>query len=133
MSDCCSNASHPKKHRCPANGLECAEVPARTISHHIKNPWQWDAAGQRYFFCDDPGCDIVYFGEDNATIKTSQLRTVAKGPFALLCHCFGVTRSDALKDPGIRNFVVEKTKQGLCSCDTSNPSGRCCLKDFPRK
>jgi hypothetical protein len=28
--------------------------------------------------------------------------------------------------------VMAQTKAGLCSCDTSNPSGRCCLKDFPK-
>jgi len=38
----------------------------------------------------------------------------------------------ALADPGIRDFVVAQTRLGLCACDTRNPSGRCCLIDFPR-
>ena len=141
MADCCTESdcktTHPKKHRCPVNGIEYAEVTARTITHHIKNSWLWQDKGQRYFFCDDPGCEVVYFGEDGSAILASQLRTPVgvkdASDDALLCYCFGVTRADALNDPEIRNFVVAQTKQGLCACDTGNPSGRCCLKDFPRK
>jgi hypothetical protein len=141
MTDCCSSAGctavHPKKRRCPANGIEYAEVSARTIAHHIKQSWKWPDNGQRYYFCDDPACDVVYFGEDGSVILKSQLRTLvgvkeASGD-APLCYCFGVTRADAQSDPHIRDFVAAQTKLGLCSCDTSNPSGRCCLKYFPRE
>ncbi len=30
---------------------------------------------QALFFCDDPECEVVYFGEDGSTILKSQLRT----------------------------------------------------------
>lgn len=141
MSDCCPStdceASHPRKHRCPANGREYSEVSAKTIAHHIRDSWTWVGDAGRYFFCDDPSCDVVYFGDDGTTILKSQLRTRVgvkeAADNALVCYCFGVTKADALKDPGIRDFVVAQTRQGLCSCDTSNPSGRCCLKDFPAK
>ena len=140
MSDCCttseSKATHPRKRLCPGNGGEGMEVQARTIAHHIRHAWQWNDNGSRYYFCADPECDIVYFGDDGSVILKSQLRTLvgvkeACGE-ALACYCFGVTKADALSDFGIRNFVVLQTKLGLCSCDTSNPSGRCCLKNFPR-
>ena len=133
MAHCCSAQSfdtdRPRKRRCPENGIECSEVSTRTVGHHIKNPWHWDDRGRRYFFCDDPDCDIVYFGDDDSIILKSQVRTRVED---MLCFCYGVTRADALSDPGIRDYVVEQTKQGLCSCDTSNPSGQCCLKNFPR-
>lgn len=137
MSDCCSPSTpHTKKHRCPHNGIEYAEVSARTIAHHIRQSWSWQDLGRRYFFCDDPDCDVVYFGDDDSVILKSQLRTRVgvkeAGDDALLCYCFGISRADALGDPAIRDYVVEKTRQGLCSCETSNPSGRCCLKDFPK-
>lgn len=140
MSDCCSLSDskpvHPNKHRCPVNGIEYAEVSARTIAHHIKHAWQWDGNGRRFFFCEDPDCDVVYFGDDDSVILTSQLKTEVgvktTAEHATLCYCFGVTRADALNDPAIRNYVVAQTRLGLCSCDTSNPSGRCCLKNFPR-
>jgi hypothetical protein len=50
----------------------------------------------------------------------------------MLCYCFGVTKADARSDPGIKKFVMAQTKLGLCACEMRNPSGRCCLPDFPR-
>jgi hypothetical protein len=140
MSDCCTppadTAAHPRKRSCPGHGGACAEVSARTIAHHLKQPWHWQDRGVQYYFCDDPACDIVYFGDDGSTIRKDQLRTAIgikdAAPAALLCYCFGVTRADAARDPAIRNYVQQQTKLGLCTCDTRNPSGRCCLKDFPR-
>jgi hypothetical protein len=78
----------------------------------------------------------VYFGADGSTIVRSQLRTRVgvkeAADDSLLCYCFGVGKADLQRDPAIRDFVVEQTKAGRCSCETSNPSGRCCLKDFPK-
>ena len=140
MSDCCSSSScgtsHPTKYRCPGNGQEYPEVSVRTVVHHIKDAWAWESTGRRYFFCDDPVCEIVYFGDDGSSILKSQLRTHvgSKEPSDnfLLCYCFGVTKADYSTNPAVRDFVIAQTKVGLCSCETSNPSGRCCLKDFPK-
>lgn len=140
MSDCCCSSkcetSHPVKHRCPVNGVEYPEVPKRTITHHIKQSWEWDGKDQPYYFCDDPDCDVVYFGMDDSVIVRSQVRTVVgekeSSDDAMLCYCYGATMADALQEKGIRDFVIEKTKVGDCSCETSNPSGTCCLKYFPR-
>lgn len=135
MGDCCktSENAHPRKRRCPANGLEYPEVSAGTIALHIKDPWLWDGKGMRHYYCDDPACDVVYFGEDDTVILKSQLRTEVKSAAAPLCYCFGVGMDDALENPQIRDYVVSQTRQGLCACDARNPYGRCCLKDFPRK
>lgn len=141
MIDCCSSSDckseHPRKRKCPANGIDCSEVTARTIVHHIQNAWGCRLEAQHYFYCDDPNCEIAYFGDDGSVILKSQLRTTSgwhAGPSenAVLCYCFGVTKADALDDSRIRDYVLTQTKLGLCSCETSNPSGRCCLKDFPR-
>ena len=35
----------------------------------------WDDKGQPYYFCDDPECDVVYFGLDDSLILKSQVRT----------------------------------------------------------
>jgi len=32
----------------------------------------------------------------------------------------------------IKAFVIQQTKEGLCACESRNPSGRCCLADFRR-
>lgn len=139
MSDCCTsgkgNTQGKKTHRCPVNGLEYSLVSERTIKHHIKQSWQWQGHGKHYYFCEDPDCDVVYFADDDSVIVKSQLRNEvgikSTSENALLCYCFGVTRADALSNPEVRDFVVAQTKDGLCSCETSNPSGRCCLKNFP--
>lgn len=140
MSECCSasgcNNAHSKRQCCPVNGHECAGVGARTIAHHIKEAWRWQPTAKRYFFCDDPTCELVYFGDDGSTILKSQLRmppgVKETSDDRLLCYCYGITKRDFLNNPATRDFVVAQTKAGQCSCDTSNPSGRCCLKDFPK-
>ncbi len=79
MSNCCSSRESnekPKKHQCPVNGNECKTVSIKTIQHHIKQPWNWAVSDQSYYFCDDPDCDVVYFGEDDSVILKAELRTV---------------------------------------------------------
>ena len=139
MSNCChsecTTGLPTKTHTCPVNGQEYKSVAQKTILHHITSPWDWTEKQQGYYFCDDPNCDVVYFGEDNSVITKSDLRTVVGikecKPDSLACYCFGVSNSDALHHPDIRDFIVQKTKAGICSCDTSNPAGRCCLRYFP--
>lgn len=141
MADCCTSTdcktSNPNKRRCPVGGKECSEVSARTIAYHIRDSWKWNDKAGRYFFCDDPACAVVYFGDDGSIIQKPQLRTRlgVKDTFddTLVCYCFGVTRANALDDSSIRDYVLTQTKNKLCSCETCNPSGRCCLKDFPAK
>ena len=133
----CTDRLPSKTHTCPVNAQEYKSVALKTVLHHINSPWEWMEKQQGYFFCDDPNCDVVYFGEDDSVITTSEIRTVvgikACTPDALTCYCFGVSNLDAQLHPDIRDFVVRKTKAGMCSCDTSNPSGHCCLKIFPAK
>jgi len=139
MNDCCDTSrgdtTWPRKHRCPVNGLVYAQVPTKTLLHHINRPWTWIGREQGYYFCDDPECDVVYFGEDDSQIRRQDLRTPVgvkqHSPDALLCYCFGVSRSDAANCTAARDYVVHMVREGMCACATSHPSGRCCLKDFP--
>lgn len=140
MSNCCASSCNEKtptrRHRCPVNGLEYFEVSEKTLLHHIKSPWMRSNKKQEYYYCDDPNCDVVYFGEDDSLIRKFELKTPIgikeEKPDSLICYCFGITRAEAMKTPGIKKYVVQKTKEGMCTCETSNPSGRCCLKDFTR-
>jgi hypothetical protein len=137
MTNCCntSQAVQPKKHVCPVNGKPCSEVSVGTVMHHINQPWNYPLSDQAYFFCDDPDCEVVYFSQDNTTIKTDSLRTKVgikeQTEKALICYCFGINRQQSKSSPWAKAFVIEQTKNHRCSCNTSNPSGRCCLKDFP--
>ncbi|MCF6281578.1 MAG: hypothetical protein L3J28_05075 [Candidatus Polarisedimenticolaceae bacterium] len=137
MSDCCSKSapSEAAKNGCPACEARCKSVESATILHHLKKPWATPLTEQHYYFCDSPTCEVVYFGQNGTLLKRSDLRTVVgikegRGD-APLCYCFNVSKFDAVANPAIFSFVMEQTKKGLCSCTTSNPSGRCCLKDFP--
>lgn len=107
---------------CDSNGEGCKPVTGDT-------GWR---------FCDSPDCDVVYFSEEGDTHFTkSQLKvpvgvkeTSGERP---LCYCFGHSvgsikeelrtkgRSDALED------IRAKMKDPGCHCETSNPSGSCCL------
>ena len=139
MNHCCSTPREdtiaPSRRRCPVNGLEYSNVPVKTLLHHIRKPWMWNSKVQGYYFCDDPECDVVYFGQDGSQIRRADLRTPVgvkeDSPDAMVCYCFGVSRSEALQLPATREYVIRNTREGLCSCETSNPSGRCCLKDLP--
>jgi len=57
------------------NGKEYKEVSRKTMMHHIKDPWNWKGKSQSYYFCDDPSCDVVYFGQDDSVIDKTQIRT----------------------------------------------------------
>lgn len=108
----------------------------RTILHHIRNPWAWTPSAAQYFYCDNLDCDVAYFGADDSVILKSQLRsrlTMTEVETSnLLCYCFGATMRDIERNPGIRDFIIAHTKSGDCSCETSNPSGACCLGRLPK-
>lgn len=149
MSDCCGSScdsnsdekkSSPRKFTCPVNNEEYVSVSVKTILHHLKSPWEKEQhielGEEQYYFCTDPECDVIYFGLNGSVITKSELRTLVgikeKDEEALICYCFGVSKAAAKKVPEIKKFVTQKTKENLCACDTRNPSGRCCLKDFPK-
>lgn len=145
MNDCCadhvisnrSSANYPKSHTCPANGKSYSSVKHKTILHHIIHPWNKSLTEQGYYFCSDPACEVVYFGQDNTMINNDSLRTTvwqkSIDENSTICYCFGITKKLALTDKNIKSFVIEHTKNSFCSCETSNPSGHCCLKDFPKE
>jgi hypothetical protein len=103
--------------------------------HHIKQPWSHKLSDQQYY-CGNPSCDVVYLSEDTTIIKKSGIRTSIgvkeQSGDALICFCFGVSKAEAASNEDVKNFVIKQTKESMCSCDTANPSGRCCLKDFPK-
>lgn len=144
---CCSSSSNKsspndsaKRHNCPKSGTQCLQVPYFTVLQHIKKPWsiKFEKLNEKtYYFCTDPDCEVVYFSEDNSIINKSELRTLVgikelKNDDAMACYCFDITFVEARNDNKLKQFVVDKTKNNFCSCESQNPSGRCCLKDFPR-
>lgn len=120
----------------PLNAEDATDVLAKQHERSYgKDAWFSTPGSQRDFFCADPACAAVYFADDGSILLTSPLRTQIgvkqvsdDSPW---CYCVGVTRADFPDQPATKDFVITQTMAGLCSCDTRNPSGRCCLKDFP--
>jgi len=130
----CQEKSRPTRCDCPSCGTGCAAVAIKTILHHLKQPWVHTFSEEKYYFCSTPGCDVVYFSEDGDVISKSGIRTSIgikeKTDDALICFCFGVSKLETESIINIKRFVIEQTKKSMCSCETANPSGKCCLKDF---
>jgi hypothetical protein len=147
MDNCCDNqtsnkkgnekSSFPRKFTCPVNEQQYTEVAKKTILQHIKSPWNMQLKEQQYYFCDDPNCDVVYFGLTGSVINKNELRTVVgkkeKSDEMLVCYCFGVSKKIAKEHVEVKAYVTQQTKDKNCACDVRNPSGRCCLKDFPKE
>jgi hypothetical protein len=140
MSNFCSSenkSSLTGKHICPDCERLSRRVSATTISHHLIAPWQWLEEEKNHYFCEAPDCDVVYFSEDGWTAACKDVRTTIglKNPSdgeALICYCFGVGNDEAAANPEVKTYVINKTKAQACACETRNPAGRCCLKDFPK-
>ena len=133
-----NNIGITSKAVCPVNGQTYSQISRRTVLHQVRKPWQRKLTAQNYYYCDDPNCDVVYFGNDRQVILQDELRqSVGQKSFAPdrpLCYCFDILMSDLQTEQEqdiLKTFVAEKTKDSACDCEIRNPSGKCCLKDFP--
>ena len=147
---CCSPLSNnhssdnpAKQHGCPKCGRKCIQVPYSTVLQHLKKPWSLELNNTNkqnknaYYFCAGADCDVVYSTDNDSLIDKSELRTLVgikelKNNDAMTCYCFDITLGEAKKNIELKQFVVYMTKNKLCACESQNPSGRCCLKDFPK-
>ena len=140
MSDCCTSSSGSQsktlKRECPACKQIALGVPIRTMLHHIKDVWLYRLSGEQYYFCRTQDCDVVYFEENGEILSKADIRTrigiKEQDDNTLICNCFGINKAVAATDKKAKEFVVKQTKESSCACETANPSGRCCLKDFPK-
>lgn len=128
----------PKKAVCPVNGHTYPQVGLRTILHHVKKPWQRELTSKTYYFCDDPDCDVVYFGDNQQLIRQAELRLPvgqkSSSDDREICYCFDIRMNDlqtARDISKLKDYVMALTKDASCDCEIRNPSGRCCLRDFP--
>lgn len=53
----------------------------------------------------------------------------------LVCYCFQISRGDIEQDVresggrSVPHFIRSEIRAGHCSCETLNPTGKCCLGD----
>jgi hypothetical protein len=101
-----------------------------------------EQVGQRnYRFCSDSECQVVYFSEECDTTFVKEDLRVRVGlkdrvdPIPL-CYCFGFDEKDVREDLAekgwshIPQLIAGLIKQGMCACETRNPSGACCLGEI---
>lgn len=105
--------------------------------HQVQFPNNQSLPEGDYGFCSSKDCTTGYFSS-SAVIPKTQLRAFQPGQQPMLCHCFDISESiyrSALADgtaTAMKAFVVQQTKEGLCACESRNPSGRCCLANFKK-
>lgn len=138
----CNGNGDSKTADCPLNGQPCARVSRHTVLHQLRKPWARRLTAHEYYFCPDPDCDVVYFSHES-TLGRSELRQSvgqkSREDNRTICYCFDMSLRDIISDRGsgkgdsCREFVIEHTRRSECDCETRNPSGRCCLLDFPRR
>jgi NAD(P)H-nitrite reductase large subunit len=93
----------------------------------------------QYYFCTEPGCDVVYFPSNPEASAFSRadllVRVGAKetGDDATICYCFGITHGHIREEveatgqcPAAEKIKAE-IQAGRCACEVKNPSGKCCL------
>jgi hypothetical protein len=141
MTHCCNtNSSIPGKAVCPINGQLYAQISRRAVLHQVRQPWRRDLTAQQYYFCDDSNCEVVYFGDDQQVILQHDVRQPvgqkSTAPDKPVCYCFDIRLTDLQTDNDrirLKTFVTEQTRSSACDCEIRNPSGKCCLRDFPNK
>lgn len=140
MSDsCCSGKAASQQLACPGCGGSAATVPAVTLQHQLTQPWRLHLDADHFFFCEQTGCDVVYFSAGGTVFHTDALRQPVGQKSTrqdrMLCYCFDIRYSDladAETARKCRDYVINETRADHCACEQRNPSGRCCLRDFPK-
>lgn len=96
-----------------------------------------------FSFCSAPDCPVVYFEEQGShKFTVDDLRVpvgvkVKADPIPL-CYCFGVDESHIRAEifrtgtTTIPTRISALIREGLCACETRNPSGVCCLGEVNR-
>ncbi len=128
--------------RCVECGVEGRRVERQTILHHLKHEHLARLNGERYRFCPDANCAVVYFSENGVRFIVNEVREVVSakttGDRRPICYCFGFTEGDAREEidragtSTIPKQISELIKAGMCACEVRNPAGMCCLGEVNR-
>lgn len=128
---CCSTSNISKKIKeCPICHSESEKVRKETVSSLLKDENQDLPDSEELYYCNNHDCDLVYFSESQTFYKSS-LKTNIDGK---VCFCFDISKTE-LKEEG-KAKTLDKIKTNMtnigCSCETKNPSGKCCTIQIKR-
>ena len=147
MSECCSinepPVAPPSVMACPRCGSRSKQVETLTVKSLVRH-LPFGMAPAQYYFCEAPGCDVVYFpsNPDAPSFRRPDLwvRVGVKemqDPIPV-CYCFGISRHniwEEIEQTGkstLAERIKAEVKAGNCACEVKNPSGKCCLGDVIR-
>lgn len=146
MSDCCAvgdGSNTPAVMTCPVDGARSKQVGLLTVKSLVRQ-LPLGMPSTQYYFCEAPGCDVVYFPLDpqaplfrrgDLNVRVGSKETANPIP---ICYCFGFTQKDIQReiaetgDSTIADRISAEVKAGNCACELKNPSGKCCLGDVAR-
>ncbi len=122
--------------RCGAEGRKVAPLTMRSLLSAGAQS-RFDET-REFLFCKTEACGVVYFGARRSEQYLQADLTVpvlqkSNDPSRLVCYCFGHTveaiREDAVRTGAstIVDDITEKCREGLDSCEETNPQGSCCL------
>src|SRR5215217_2000978 len=135
-----SESLSPACEKCSGQGRP---VSRKTVMLMLKPDLLDQAMTGKYSFCSARDCPVVYFEEEgNRCFTVDDLRTrvglKGKEDPIPLCYCFGFDEShlrDEISRTGettIPEKISRLIREGLCACDTRNPSGLCCLGEVTK-
>jgi Zinc binding domain len=128
----------PMLQRCATCKEQGRRVSRKTVLLMLKPHLLEQAFTGTFSFCEASDCPVVYFEEQGSRVfSEDDLRLIVgvkakTGPIPL-CYCFGFDEShvrDEISQRGnttIPERVSRLIRDGLCACETRNPSGACCL------
>lgn len=145
MSDCCelpapAAVTDDRCQRCGQNGRR---VSRETLESLLKREARERLTEDPYNFDSQPQCDVVYFSNESRSYfyksdLTARVGSKETEPPIPLCYCFGHTlgtvRDEILATgrSSVPKRIAREVQAGNCSCETKNPSGKCCLGDVHR-
>ncbi|MCW8884251.1 MAG: hypothetical protein OQK12_03215 [Motiliproteus sp.] len=148
MGNCCLSSSEKvqieakKAAQCPCCGTSAKPVGWGTLIHQVVAPLNQQLPPDEFFFCASTDCNTVYFSNGGVVIERPQVRgdvgQKSTNANRVICYCFDIRYAKVLEEiaqtgtSASKAFVVEQTKLQNCACDVRNPSGKCCLKEFPK-
>lgn len=121
---------------CPIINAPTKPVSRDTVGRHVMLT---PLPETNFGFCDAPGCDVVYVGSNGVLITKDQLHVrvgikESRDPKPV-CYCWGFDELQIIEDfhqhgrSTIRSYIQDRVQAGSCRCESTNPSGRCCLGD----
>ncbi|MEE8105526.1 MAG: (2Fe-2S)-binding protein [Planctomycetota bacterium] len=135
--DCCSEAE-PASALCPVSSAKGKTVDRMTPASLLVDPSRLGAGP--FYFCPDPGCEVVYFAASgDETYRKADLKVrvglkETEDPVPV-CYCFDFTRANLREEveqtgaTTIPQQIKDGIAAGQCACEVKNPQGICCLGD----